>query len=190
MGRSSIGLAHYIWFASVGTALVLSIAALCVKEYVREWKHHQAIVKRLQTKALEEKLAAVESELPHTQGERNTKLEDNGRRLKMVLAQVQTRPTEILQIQIDALDRVDRCTTCHIGIEDKGLEDYEQPYGSHPGQYLLWHDIEDFGCTICHEGQGLSTDYMHAAHRPVRGLDRPWQKGVLPKYLIQSSCGK
>lgn len=190
MGRSSIGLAHYIWFASVGTALVLSIIALCVKEYIREWKHHQVIVKRLQTKTLEEKLAAVESELPHTQGERKTKLEDNGRRLKMVLAQVQTRPTEILQIQIDALGRVDRCTTCHIGIEDKGLEDYEQPYGSHPGQYLLWHNIENFGCTICHEGQGLSTDYMHAAHRPIRGLDRPWQNGVLPKYLIQSSCGK
>lgn len=56
--------------------------------------------------------------------------------------------------------------------------------------YLHWHDVEYFGCTVCHEGQGLSTDYMHAAHRPIRGLDRPWQKGVLPKYLIQSSCGK
>jgi mono/diheme cytochrome c family protein len=50
--------------------------------------------------------------------------------------------------------------------------------------------MEKFGCTICHEGQGLSTDYMNAAHQPIRGLDRPWQKSVLPRQLIQASCGK
>ncbi|MFQ5956189.1 MAG: c-type cytochrome [Candidatus Brocadiales bacterium] len=190
MGRSSIGLAHYIWFASVGTALVLSIIALCVKEYIREWKHHQAIVKRLQVKDLEEKIGAIESELPVVQGQRKAKLKDTKRRLTMILAQVQARPTRIQQIQIDDLNRVDRCTTCHLGIEDEGLRGQEQPYGGHLGRYLYWHDIDQFGCTVCHEGQGLSTDYMNAAHRPIRGLDRPWQKAVLPKYMIQSSCGK
>lgn len=190
MGRASIGQVHYLWFASVGTALVLATIALCIKEYVREWKHHQAIVKRLQVKSLEEQILAIDYELPRAQGQRKAKLEDKRRRLKMVLAQVRTRPTKIQQIQIDALGRVDRCTTCHLGIEDGSLRGQEEPYAGHPGKYLYWHDIERFGCTVCHEGQGLSTDYMNAAHEPIRGLDRPWQKAVLPKYLIQSSCGK
>jgi len=190
MDKAALGPIHYIWFAVVGTALAVAIVVLCIKEYAREWKHHQAIAKRLQIKAVEEKIKTLESELPSVKEEMKAKYEERLRMTRMIRAQVMASPVKIQQIQIDSLKRVDRCTTCHTGIEDVDMKDQENPYKGHPGKYLQWHDIEKFGCTICHEGQGLSTDYMHAAHMPLRGLDRPWQKAVLSKYLIQSSCGK
>ena len=190
MDKSALGTIHYIWFAGVGTALAVVIVVLCIKEYDREWKHHQTIVKRLQTMSIEDKIKAVESKIPSSKGEMSTRREETLKRMRMIRAQVLARPVKIQQIQVDDLGRVDRCTTCHTGIDDTNLSEQENPYRGHPGKYLQWHDIEKFGCTVCHEGQGLSTDYMHAAHKPLRGLDRPWQKAVLSRYLIQSSCGK
>ena len=38
-----------------------------------------------------------------------------------------TFPSGIQQIWVEKLDRVDRCTTCHLGVTWKGLEDVEQP---------------------------------------------------------------
>ena len=184
MDKAALGPIHYIWFAVVGAALAVATVALCIKEYAREWKHHQAIVKRLQTKAVEEKLKTLESELPSVREEMKAKYEERLRMMRMVRAQVLASPVKIQQIQIDSLKRVDRCTTCHIGIENVDMKDQGNPYKGHPGKYLQWHDIEKYGCTVCHEEQGLSTDYMHAAHMPLRGLDRPWQKAVLSKYLI------
>lgn len=194
MGRSSIGIVHYIWFAGVGTALVLAICALLVHEYLRVWKNHQAIAKRLQIKSLESQIDALDSEVGRAEGERKKGLEERRRVLNMVLAQVKTQPTKIQQIKLDHFKRVDRCTTCHLTIEDKGMVGRPQPYGAHPGMFLNLHEVQDFGCTICHEGQGLSTDYISAAHKPRRihgrERDRPWPRGVLSRYLLQSSCGK
>ena len=190
MDKSALGPTHYIWFAAVGAALAVATVALCIKEYAREWKHHQAIVKRLQIKAVEEKIKTLESEFPSVKEEMKAKHAERLRMMRMVRAQVLANPVKIQQIQIDSLKRVDRCTTCHTGIEDVDMKDQENPYKGHPGKYLQWHDIENYGCTVCHEGQGLSTDYRHAAHKPLRGLDRPWQNAVLSRYLIQSSCGK
>lgn len=190
MDKSTLGTIHYVWFAVIGTALAVAMVVLCIKEYDREWKRHQVVVKRLQTQAIEEKIQTLESELPSSQGKTKAKNEETLARMRMVREQVLSMPVKIQQIQIDVLGRVDRCTTCHAGIEDTNLAEQENPYRGHPGKYLQWHDIGKFGCTVCHEGQGLSTDYTHAAHRPLRGLDRPWQKAILPRYLIQSSCGK
>lgn len=194
MGRSSIGFAHYVWFAGLGTALVLAIGVLFIYEYVRVWKNHQAIAKRLQLKSLESRLDALDSEISRAEGERKKRLEERRKVLNMVYAQVKMTPTKIQQTQLDHFKRVDRCTTCHFTIEDKGMVGKPQPYGGHPGWFLDWHGVQDFGCTICHEGQGLSTDYINAAHKPRRihgkERDRPWPRGVLSKYLLQSSCGK
>ncbi|MFQ5862647.1 MAG: c-type cytochrome [Candidatus Brocadiales bacterium] len=194
MGRSSIGLVHYVWFAGLGTALVLAIGWLCIHEYLREWKHHQAIAKRLELKSLESELDALEMEINQAEGPRREKLEERRKVLSMVYAQIKTRPKEIQQIQLDYFRRVDRCVTCHRAIENEAMVGQPEPYGGHPGKFLSWHEVQDFGCTICHEGQGLSTDYMNAAHESIRihgkHRDRPWPRGVLPRYLLQSSCGK
>ena len=86
------------------------------------------------------------------------------------------------QIWVRDLDRIDRCTTCHVGIDNLNLKSVPQPFKLHSKVY---HDVEKFGCTICHEGQGLATDYDEV-HLPTEFWDSP----MLPKKYIESSCGR
>ena len=72
-------------------------------------------------------------------------------------------PTGIQQIWVKDLKRVDRCTTCHLGVEWKGLESAPEPFRTHRKEVLDKHPISKYGCTICHGGQGYATDSA-AAH--------------------------
>jgi hypothetical protein len=84
-----------------------------------------------------------------------------------------TLPSGIQQVWVEKLDRVDRCTTCHLGVTWEGLEEIEQPWTTHPMSEIFEdHAIEDFGCTVCHGGQGFAlTEYD--AHGFVEHWDRP-----------------
>jgi mono/diheme cytochrome c family protein len=69
------------------------------------------------------------------------------------------------------VQRVDRCTTCHLGIDNPDFKNAAQPYRSHPHLELFMdkdspHPIEEFGCTTCHGGRGRATDFVSAAHTP------------------------
>ncbi|MFQ5712574.1 MAG: c-type cytochrome [Candidatus Scalinduaceae bacterium] len=97
-----------------------------------------------------------------------------------------SKPKEIKQIVLDKFKRIDRCMTCHLGINNVKFECSEQPFKSHSGQYLVWHPIEKYGCTICHEGQGLATNYEDAAHNQIPH----WVNTMIPAGLTQISCGK
>ena len=88
----------------------------------------------------------------------------------------------IKQIWNQKFDRVDRCVTCHLGLKVEALKDARQPFAAHPGVY---HDIEEFGCTICHEGQGSATEY-----RESLGKVRYWDKPIIPKAYMEASCAK
>jgi cytochrome c2 len=82
-------------------------------------------------------------------------------------------PSGIQQIWAPGLRRVDRCTTCHLGISWKGLEDMEQPWATHPRpEILAAHPIERFGCTSCHGGQGYALT-EDAAHGFVQHWEEP-----------------
>ena len=59
---------------------------------------------------------------------------------------------EIRQIEVLDLDRVDRCVRCHLGVGDPRMGEEPQPFTRHSGEYLQDHDVEKFGCTICHLG--------------------------------------
>jgi cytochrome c2 len=66
-------------------------------------------------------------------------------------------------------EKVDRCTTCHLGIDTKGYEDAKQPFRTHPRLELLLqgpHPLERVGCTACHQGRGRATSFVNAAHTP------------------------
>ncbi len=91
----------------------------------------------------------------------------------------------IKQIAIDGLGRVDRCTTCHLGISDAKYKEAEEPFTSHPGDMLEIHKADKYGCTSCHFGQGFAVTYAKAAHRK-QGY---WNETMLPKPLVQASCG-
>lgn len=81
------------------------------------------------------------------------------------------------------LGRTDRCVTCHLGIDDPRMEDQPQPFRAHPGKYLTIHDPSKFGCTICHQGQGLATEIVDA-----HGQAPFWDYPKLKKSHMKTTC--
>ncbi|MFQ5628782.1 MAG: c-type cytochrome [bacterium] len=94
---------------------------------------------------------------------------------------VKPTPIGLKQTWARELDRIDRCTTCHLGMNDSKLAKAPQPFTTHP---KIAHDLDMFGCTICHDGQGLATE-SEEAHERTEFWDRP----VLPTKYLESSCG-
>jgi mono/diheme cytochrome c family protein len=90
---------------------------------------------------------------------------------------------EIDQIWIPQMQVVDRCTTCHQGITRPSLADASvpQPFRTHPP---IPHHVRDWGCVVCHRGQGLATE-VRDAHETTLA----WEQPVLPTRYIQASCG-
>src|SRR5262249_23704293 len=62
--------------------------------------------------------------------------------------------------------RVDRCTSCHAGINKVGFDDQPNPWKTHPKRELFLgkHPTEKFGCTPCHGGQGPGVNSPEIAH--------------------------
>ena len=85
------------------------------------------------------------------------------------------------QIWLPELGVVDRCTTCHVGLKEASLADVStQPFRRHP---VIPHTSDQFGCVMCHRGQGAATT-VEEAHRstlawpsssngPLRSLPSP-----------------
>jgi mono/diheme cytochrome c family protein len=103
--------------------------------------------------------------------------------------QILKMPLEIKQVQTKVGDRVDRCVTCHLGVDNPVFADVEQPYTTHPKldsfRKMLDHSLDDFGCTFCHDGQGLATS-REAAHGRVPHWDRPLLEGS----WMEIACGR
>src|SRR5262249_53150535 len=62
--------------------------------------------------------------------------------------------------------RVDRCPSCHSGINKPGFEDQPNPWKTHPKRemFLGKHDPDKFGCTPCHNGDGTAVNSDKSAH--------------------------
>jgi hypothetical protein len=121
---------------------------------------------------------------------------------------IQSRPIEIKQFIVTDLGQVDRCVTCHAGMDPIAtpslVNDFkENPYKSHPGDFLKNHAPDKFGCVICHGGQGLATDFIGAGHTPKNDAQRAewkkkygwkpaehWEHPMLTQPFIQGSCVK
>lgn len=87
------------------------------------------------------------------------------------------------QVYVPALETTDRCITCHTGLQDPRMENQSNPFKTHPGDFLSTHPPENFGCTACHQGQGLATEVDDAhGHIPH------WPKPMLASEYLYSSC--
>lgn len=133
------------------------------KDYNREWKRYQAQYNKLD-------LAAAQTP-----------------ELKKA---VKSRSLEIKQMMIDDLGRVDRCITCHVGMDSFTsptlTNDFkDNPYKSHPLNIVKSHPFDKFGCSVCHAGQGLATT-VKGAHGEVHHWEDPMLRGP----LLQASCAK
>ena len=99
------------------------------------------------------------------------------------------RPSlQIYQVHLEDINEADRCMTCHVGINRKESVSVEQPYVSHSRRdvYLGNHPPEQFGCVLCHEGQGRATISPEKAHGEVEYWLKPMYRGN----VAQSSCIK
>jgi len=89
----------------------------------------------------------------------------------------------IRQIWLPQLGVVDRCTSCHVGLNEASLADVAtQPYRKHPS---IPHNLDQFGCTTCHRGQGAATTVAEAHNSTLA-----WEQPILPAKYIESSCGQ
>jgi len=129
--------------------------------------------------------------------------------------------------------RFDRCRTCHMGIDKvaagnialyphggdieelghdhkKWVEEgkFPHPYSTHPNPDLYLtatspHPTKDFGCTICHQGQGSGTSFQNASHGPNSPVQEHdwkeeygwydnhfWEYPMMPKRFEESQCIK
>lgn len=80
-------------------------------------------------------------------------------------------------IEIPELAIRDRCTSCHVAMDDPRMLGEENPLKPHPPNYLQQHPPERFGCTICHGGQGESLSLEKAQSGTFRKGD-----------LVETSC--
>jgi mono/diheme cytochrome c family protein len=89
----------------------------------------------------------------------------------------------IHQIWIPEQNVLDRCSTCHLGLKEVSLFDvHQQPFRPHPP---IPHSLTQFGCVICHRGQGAATT-VEDAHYATQA----WEQPLLPARYLESSCGQ
>jgi cytochrome c1 len=87
------------------------------------------------------------------------------------------------QIWLPEIGVVDRCTSCHVGLKETSLTDVStQPFRTHP---VIPHKLDQFGCTVCHRGQGAATTVSEAHNSTLA-----WEEPILPAKYIESSCGE
>lgn len=86
------------------------------------------------------------------------------------------------------VDRVDRCQSCHIGINRAGFDDLPHPLKTHPKRRLFLGDASHppriYGCTTCHEGQGEAVNSLAQAHGNVKFWEHPLHEGN----DVQANC--
>jgi mono/diheme cytochrome c family protein len=111
------------------------------------------------------------------------RLESAGEPNAAAKAEVLNATLDIRQDLLPGLQRVDRCATCHLGVEDPTMKNAPQPFTFHSN--LAPHVPAKFGCTVCHGGQGLATDKENA-----HGNVAFWQEPLLPRDYIRASCGR
>ena len=72
---------------------------------------------------------------------------------------------EVKQVILKDFNTVDRCVSCHNGIDNPNMADEAVPHAAHSGTLLKNHPVEKFGCTVCHGGQGRAVTQREAFAR-------------------------
>ena len=90
------------------------------------------------------------------------------------------------QIWIPEMNVVDRCTTCHQGMLQASLAgaSVPEPFRAHPPVAHVPQHVRDWGCTVCHRGQGPATEVAEAHETTLA-----WEQPLLPTRYIQAACG-
>lgn len=140
-----------------GLTLLFLIAAMVRENFLSPWRYHQRAYRKL---------------LLNSEDENQRKL---GEAFEI----------KVRQIDLPQLGTTDRCVSCHVGLDNPAMVDARQPFRVHSGDYLKHHPVAKYGCTICHQGQGLATNFQEA-----KASDVHWDYPLLPPRMTQASCGQ
>ncbi len=91
-------------------------------------------------------------------------------------------PVQLRQVFIPKLHAADRCVSCHVGMaagETALLE--PRLFRAHP---KVVHDPAEYGCVVCHGGQGRATEQADA-----HGDVEHWPQPMLPLRYAYAGCG-
>ena len=148
-----------VWLLVAGLLTIAALVVAAVRENVlTDWRMHQREYQRILADKATDKLG------------------------QDILQRFEVR---LRQAVVPELNALDRCLTCHTGIDDPRMVDVPQPYRVHPGEMLNIHPPERYGCTVCHRGQGAAVTFAEA-----KAEDFFWDYPLLPKELTESSCGQ
>jgi mono/diheme cytochrome c family protein len=166
----------FLW----GNVILLALfVGNLVKDQRRGWQWYQKEFKRREIARIETKIA-------------NAPTPDLKDAANQELKVAQKMPIEIRQIWSTDINAVDRCITCHLGYDPLSnssltTEYKDQPFSAPDNDKALEihraHNVEKFGCVVCHGGQGLATE-VKAAHGEVEHWEKPLLKGT----MLQASC--
>ena len=164
------------------------------KDQFREWKPYQAQYKKLEIESINMRLKGADDKVKEA--------------LMDELKAARRRPQEIKQIMAVDIHRVDRCATCHLGydslVNPSLVNDFtEHPYAAPANKVHAAHPFEKYGCTVCHDGQGLATTFNDAGHMPKspeqkeawekkRGWEviEYWEEPMKAGPLVYATCSK
>lgn len=91
-------------------------------------------------------------------------------------------PVQLRQIVNPSLKAADRCVSCHTGMApgESMLRGAEVLRPHRP----VVHDPAEYGCTVCHGGQGQATERQDA-----HGQVEFWPEPMLPREMAWAGCG-
>jgi cbb3-type cytochrome c oxidase subunit III len=89
---------------------------------------------------------------------------------------------QLRQVVVPAMNTTDRCVSCHVGMAPGETPlDGDRLFGRHP---QVVHEPSDYGCVVCHGGQGRATDRADA-----HGDAPHWPTPMIPRRYASAGCG-
>jgi mono/diheme cytochrome c family protein len=148
----------WVWFALSSVVFLVVLAISPIKDYFRDYRRYQESYRQrlLATAGSSKELKTAEAET------------------------VRIRQTWIPGFG----DRIDRCQSCHLGVENPTMAGSEEPYDYHPPTPHTPGEFDRFGCVACHRGQGRATSVAEA-----HGEVPEWSSPLLPLRYTEASCG-
>ncbi len=155
-------------------AVAVLIWALVSREKEKPWKTYQ-------TRYYQQYLDMARQKV---QAARNEKNPEAIRKWESVYADASGfREPELKSIFLPDAGVRDLCPTCHLGIENPLFDGFENPLKSHPKDILADHPPSKFGCTLCHQGQGMAL-----TEKKAHGFEANWPYPRIPRKYVQGLC--
>jgi cbb3-type cytochrome oxidase cytochrome c subunit len=98
-------------------------------------------------------------------------------------ADTTSRQQDTNQVWVPQVNAAEHCATCHqrVAQSSPAQSSVSQPGLADPA---IPHHAKDWGCTVCHRGQGAASE-KEEAHQAKSTPEQP----ILPAHYIQASCG-